>query len=260
MYLIKRGNEEDSLDSSLERQAGEEGVVIVHHSKLQKNEADIIATGIREPAFIAMGIKFKFVHPDRTVVLFDDRLSLKMYSYLIVNDQMGEIVCVNPVGIKDHRERLAKTIKRFEEILKISIDKPLWRFSAPGSFDYMDQAAVNNQLFVGEAAGFQDSLAGFGMIYAFKSGYYAAKSILEGQDYDALWKKDFLKPMAVSSKNRALFEKLSNKGYDRCIMLMNSKNVVIKLILGGKDIRKILKRTYNHAFPPLLRLFIRRHI
>ena len=257
MYLIKRGHEEDTIDSSLERQAGEEGVELLYQSKLEPSDADIIATGIKEPTFIAMGTKFKCIHPDRVIVLFDNNLSLNMYSYLIVHNQWGEIVCVNPAGINDHEGRLQKTINRFKEISHVSMREPFWRFSAPGSFNYMNQACVDNRLFIGEAAGFQDNLAGFGMIYAFKSGYYAAKSLLEGRDYDALWKADFLRSMSVSRRNRALYEKLSNKGYDRCISLMNRNNLIIRFVLDGRDIRKTLKRIYNHSFPSLLRPFIR---
>lgn len=59
----------------------------------------------------------------------------------------------------------------------------------------------------------QDYLAGFGMIYTFKSGYYAAKSIIENLDYDDLWKEDFFKQLIISDRNRLLYEKLSNDPY-----------------------------------------------
>ena len=47
----------------------------------------------------------------------------------------------------------------------------------------------NQKLLVGEAAGFQDLFLGFGMKYAFLSGYIAAKSIIEEKNYDGLMER-----------------------------------------------------------------------
>jgi flavin-dependent dehydrogenase len=160
------------------------------------------------------------------------------------------------VEIKDHKDRLGCTVRRFEEYLKIEVDRGSEQFSAPANIYYLENARINNQLFVGEAAGFQDCLAGFGMIYAFKSGYYAAKSIIENRNYDALWKNDFLKPMSVSSRNRYLYEMISNRGYESAIRLISSNNFLIKRILGGKDMRLIMNKIYNRCFPTLLRPFV----
>jgi flavin-dependent dehydrogenase len=256
MYLIKRGQAEDSLDHALEKQAYNANVKIILESDLRRDNADIIATGIKKPTAIASGIKFGLNHPDKTLVLLDDNLAFKWYSYFVVNDNIGEIVSINPVEIKDHKDRLGCTVRRFEEYLKIEVDRGSEQFSAPANIYYLENARINNQLFVGEAAGFQDCLAGFGMIYAFKSGYYAAKSIIENRNYDALWKNDFLKPMSVSSRNRYLYEMISNRGYESAIRLISSNNFLIKRILGGKDMRLIMNKIYNRCFPTLLRPFV----
>jgi len=256
MYLIKRGQSEDSLDHALEKQARGTNVKLVFESSLRQRDADIIATGIKKPTIIACGIKFNLDLPDKTLVLLDDNLSFKWYSYFIVNDNIAEIVSLNPVGIKDHQARFERTLRRFEEILKIKVDSVSQRFSAPGNMYHLEKAMINNQYFVGEAAGFQDCLAGFGMLYAFKSGYYASRSIIEHCNYDDLWKKDFLQPMATSIRNRYLYEKLSNQGYERAVGLISSSNFLIAKILGGKDMQRIMKRIYNHCFPTLLRPFM----
>jgi flavin-dependent dehydrogenase len=256
MYLIKRGQAEDSLDCSLEKQAHHANAKIIFESDLRQDDADIIATGIKKPTAIASGIKFGLNHPDKTLVLLDDNLAFKWYAYFIVNDNIAEIVSINPVEIKDQKERLDRTVRRFEEFLKIKVDPGSERFSAPANIYYLENASINNQLFVGEAAGFQDCLAGFGMNYAFKSGYYAAQSIIEKRNYDELWKNDLLKPMEVSSRNRYLYEKLSNRGYERAIQLISSNNFIIMRILGGKDMGRIMKKIYNRCFPNLLRPFV----
>ena len=222
------------------------------------SDADVVASGIKTPSFVAMGVKFPFNHPDKSIVLLDDTLSYKMYSYFIVNDQVGEIVCVNPVDLRDHRRSLDDTVDRFEGILKAKISPLAETFSATCNFYFLKKAMINKQYYIGEAAGFQDCLAGFGMRYAFKSGYLAAKSIMEEGDYDRLWKKDLLNPMGISIANRKIYEKLSNAGYDKLIDLLNSSNPVIRKLLGGKDFRQILKKIYNHSLSFLLRYLLAR--
>jgi flavin-dependent dehydrogenase len=182
-----------------------------------------------------------------------------MYSYFIVNDKIGEIVSINPVGKRNQIGRLDLTIERFEQILGTKIDHDGERFSAAASFYFLRPAKVNNQYFIGEAAGFQDCLAGFGMMYAFKSGYFAAKSIIEGLDYDRLWQEDFLKPMEISVANRQVFQKLSNRGYETLVDILSSKNVVVCKLLGGNDLRSILKKVYNYHIPQPLRKLLLAH-
>ena len=252
MYLIKRGNQQGSLDRSLTKQAVRRQIPIKYNSKLNFKDADIIATGINKPNFIATGIKFPFEHPDRSIVILDDNLSFKMYSYFIVNDSLGEIVSANPTERKDHVVRLNQTVKRFEQILGIKIQSISERFSAPVSFHYLNQATINRQYIAGEAAGFQDCLACFGMMYAFKSGYFAAKSISEGCDYDRLWQDDFLKPMEISVRNRQIFEKLTNRGYEMFIDVLNSKYGFNRKLPDGGDLRNVLKKIYNHSLLQLL--------
>jgi flavin-dependent dehydrogenase len=253
MYLVKRGPMEDSIDHALQKQATNANIPIIFKSKLNADDADIIATGIKKPTFIVTGITFPFDHPDKAIALFDDNLSLKIYSYFIVNDNIGEIASINPADRKDHKARFELAVKRFEEILNFKLTTIAYRFAAPGSLYFLKNARINNQCFIGEAAGFQDCLAGFGMMYALKSGYYAAQSIIRNDDYDHLWQADMLKPMEVSRTNRFLFERLSNDGYDKLVKMLDSPNSAIMKLLGGDDLQYILKRLYNHSLSYLLR-------
>ena len=246
-YLVKRGSSSDSIDRSIQSQCIQLGIKLLFHSTLQAQEADIIATGIKKPSYVATGLMFTCEQEDKSVLLFDDSLSKQFYSYFVVNDHVGEITCVNPVNHKDHVIRLEKTVQRFEEIFAIKIENIIERFSAPLSFDPLNPARINNQYIVGEAAGFQDCFMGFGMLYAFKSGYLTAKSIIEGLDYQQLVNREILKSIRTSVRNRKLFEKLSNRGYERLIKTLNSRNPIIRNLLGGDDLRQILKKLYNHS-------------
>ena len=249
MYLVKRGPMEDSIDHALQKQATNANIPIIFRSKLNADDADIVATGISKPTFIVTGITFPFDHPDKAIALFDDNLSLKIYSYFIVNDNIGEIASINPADRKDHKTRFNLAVKRFEEILNFKVTTITYRFGAPGNLYFLKQAKINNQYLVGEAAAFQDCLAGFGMMYAFKSGYFAARSIIENCDYDRLWQEDFIKPMEISVRNRQIFQKPSNRGYHTLVDVLNSENKAIRKLLSGNELRLILKKVYNYSIP-----------
>ncbi|MGD9239290.1 MAG: NAD(P)-binding protein [Desulfobacterales bacterium] len=253
MYLLKRGPREGAIDHALQKQATAAGIPIIFRSKLNADDADIVATGIKEPTFIVTGITFPLDHPDKAITLFDDRLSLGMYSYFVANDNTGEIASINPADSKEHRARFDLAVKRFEEILNFKVSTITHRFAAPGSLYFLKNARINNQCIIGEAAGFQDCLAGFGMIYALRSGYHAAQSIIKNEDYNRLWQADMLKLMAVSRTNRFLFERLSNDGYEKLVKMLDSPNSAIVKLLGGDDLQHILKKIYNHSLSYFLR-------
>lgn len=245
MYLIKRGQSAGSIDNALEEQAKKSKIRILYRSNLKHNEADIIATGLKKPTFVVTGIKFKFNHPDKSIVLLDNNLSYRCYSYFIVNDDIGEIACTNPSGFNGLEARLDLAMKKFEGILKTKIDNIEERFSSVVNFGFLNRAKIHSQYFVGEAAGFQDQLAGFGMVYAFKSGYYAAESIIECLDYEQLWKDDFLRQLMISSKNRDMYDRLSNDDLERFVDILKSGNPIIRRLRGGDDLQLIMKKLYN---------------
>lgn len=249
MYLLKRGPVDGSIDRALQQQARKAGIPLFFKSKLKAEQADIIATGKRDPTFLATGITFPFDHPDSILILFNDRISFKIYSYFVVNDGVGQIVSINPVGSTAHRVRLDRAVNKFEEILGFKLATITHRFAAPASLYFLKNARLNKQYYIGEAAGFQDCLAGFGMMYAFKSGYHAADSIIRNDDYQRLWQADMLKPMKVSRTNRLLFERLSNTGYENLVKMLSIRNTAVVKLFGGDDLRDILNKLYNHSLP-----------
>ena len=111
---------------------------------------------------IVSGIIFPFKSSDRSISLLDDNLSYKVYSYCIVNDNIGEIVSANPVGRRDHLSRLDLTVEKFEKLLNFKITNILEKFAASGTLSFRGYTRVNHQYFIGEAAGFQDCFMGFG--------------------------------------------------------------------------------------------------
>ena len=114
---------------------------------------------------------------------------------------------------------LDKVILTFQKIVDFSINNRK-KFVGYGDFFIPNSAKLHNRIYVGEATGFQDCYFGFGMKYAFLSGYLAAKSIIEEKDYDKLWKECFLAQMKSSLVSRFLFERLGNKGYEKFLLIL----------------------------------------
>ena len=83
-----------------------------------------------------------------------------------------------------------------------------------GSFSLRGAFRNGKRLVVGEAAGLQDFLWGFGMRYAITSGYLAAKSIIDGSDdYETVAKKHFSRKLRAGVVNRYLWERFGENEY-----------------------------------------------
>ena len=67
---------------------------------------------------------------------------------------------------------------------------------------------------VGEAAGFQDYMLGFGMKFAITSSLLAAQAIAHGENYDMLWKKELLPKLELSLCNRFIYESAGDFGFN----------------------------------------------
>lgn len=236
-YLLKRGIEPDTLDHSLKKQASELGVRILFNSCLNERDGDIIATGPHKPQMFAIGVTFETDLEDTAMIILDDRVAPKGYAYLLSNDRRATLATVIFEKFSQSQKYLAATVERFRTITRFEM-KNERKFMGFGSFFIPESAVEDNRLYVGEAAGFQDFLFGFGIRYAIKSGYLAAKSIVENEDYDTLWKKGFNRQMKTSQSNRALYTSFGDIVYD--YLIRKTKN--------SRDPRKLWHRLYNRSF------------
>lgn len=252
MYLVKRGSGVDSIDQVLRLQAEAAGVHIVYESKLDRSACEIISTGSENPTAVASGVRFRSDLPDQSAVLLDNDLSRNFYSYFIVNDGEAEIVSCNGLLVKDTSDRLQKTIERFEQLFHFKTGEITERFACVCDFRTPVTANIGKQLYVGEAAGFQDQFAGFGLGYAFRSGFLAGQAIVKNQDYDALWKREFNRPMRISMWNRRLFLRLGNRNYESAVGLLGSRNPIVRWLRGGQDLRSIMRRLYTNPVAAVL--------
>jgi flavin-dependent dehydrogenase len=233
LYLVKRGGK-GALEETLKKQATNLGVKIKFNTTLSENEAHIISSGPKKPSVIATGINFKTNIKDKAICILNDEIAPKGYAYLLVVEKRATLVTVLFKDFKNSANYLEKTINEFKKIFDFQI-KNKKIFGGYGSFFIPASAIKENRIYTGEAAGFQDALAGFGMKYALLSGYLAAQSIIIKKDYDELWKKEFLGQMKTSFVNRFLFERFGNKGYEKIIT--KCRNV--------KNISELLYKKYN---------------
>jgi flavin-dependent dehydrogenase len=212
-YLVRRGSMTGTLDAGLKEQALALGAEIRFNRRLEGAQGrTIVGTGPRGVDILALGITFETSLPDRAAVAFDNRIAPKGYAYLLVNRGRGTMATVLYREFRRAEEFFARTLRSFEEKIQLDVRNPR-KFASFGNFFLRDTQVGDGRLYVGESAGFQDCLWGFGMRYAIISGYLAARSIIDGTHYDALWKRE-LKPMLETSLvNRYLFERFGHRGY-----------------------------------------------
>lgn len=204
-YLTLRGSSEETLDCSLKRQAREAGATLLFNQRRDPKEGDIVATGPGRPNVLASGVTFRTDLPDTITACLDNRIAPWGYAYLLVRQGRATLASVYFKNFKKGFGYLDKSIQVFQKRRPFSMDG-VRRFTGYGNYFPARTAMQDRRLYAGEAAGFQDYLFGFGIRYALTSGYLAARSIIEGESYDALWKKAFGKQLTTSLSNRYLLQ------------------------------------------------------
>ena len=211
-YLVKRGPGPDTLDSALERQAQRLGVTITYNQRLPDEQADIIATGPRDPRAVAAGVTFKTDHKDFACVAVGDTVAPQGYAYLLIANGQGTMATVLFTQFERASDCLARTIDLFMKQLHLETSN-CQRWGGYGTFGTPTTAIKGQSLLVGEAAGFQDFLFGFGIRSAMLSGCLAAQSIITGENFDMLWRRRLQRQIRSSNVNRNLYARLGNIAY-----------------------------------------------
>jgi flavin-dependent dehydrogenase len=218
-YLVKRGPFLGTIDYSLKMQALKSGVNIHFQKKLPKNEVNIVATGptSNEITEIVKGIIFRTDSKDIAIGVVNDELAFKRYSYFLVTKGYG---CICTIVQRDEVCRISRYFDKTKEFFvnKLNLQiQPIREFGGVGSVS-MKKVKKGATLYVGEAAGLQDFLWGFGMRFAITSGYLAAQSIISNKDYEKIAEMRFGKQLRAGIVNRYLWENvLSKKGYSLSI-------------------------------------------
>ena len=237
-YLVERGPGPGTLDTALLEQAQSLGVEVRFNSRLRQMAGEgILAAGPRAADAIAVGYHFDTDMADGFWVICDDDLAPKGYAYLLVMNGKGTVKSCMFSGFKQEKLYVQRTLAAFEKLLGLTMKNPQ-PHGGSGNFRIPASAYSGLHPRVGEQAGFQDTLWGFGMRLAIHSGVLAAQSLLNDENYDVLWQRELKPQMETSVVNRALFELLGNRGY----------GWFLKTQLAKPDLRASLGRQYHPSF------------
>lgn len=212
--FILRGGK-GSLEYGLYEQAKEAGVKFKFNETI--NDAKIVSTGPYKCDMLAYGEIFNDLNLPKNTFFYmhDDRFSPIGWYFYIVPLPDGKFEAVNCTSVpytnktKELFDRAIKERPALKDI--IGNNKPVGSFGGMGSFEFKRQRIIDGKLYVGEAAGFQDAMRGFGIKYAIESGYVAARSIKENKDYEKLWREQFLKQFKIDTSRRGIVRLLGSK-------------------------------------------------
>ena len=212
-YLLQRGNFKNSFDQGLKSQALALGIRIFFNQTIKESEADIVATGPFKGKLkgFAKGIKFKTDFKNIAVGLINKETSKRAYAYLLVENGRG-CICFCLERKPDFSSKLEKTIDFFKEKYNIRLRdvKPVGGYTVA---HLKRRYKIGKTLYVGEAAGLQDYLFGFGMRYAIQSGFLADDSIINNYDYERAARNKFEKRMKVGLVNRLIWGSFEKSNY-----------------------------------------------
>ena len=234
-YLIERGPGPDTLDTALLNQAKKLGVMVCFNSRLKNLEgAGILAAGPKVPDAIAVGYHFETDMPDGYWVICNNDLAPKGYAYLLIMAGRGTVKSCMFSGFKQEKVYVERTVKAFQRLIGLKMKNPKPHGGA-GNFHIPGSGYSGIHPLVGEQAGFQDTLWGFGIRLALDSGIMAAQSLLMNVNYNDLWRPALLPQMQTSVVNRAFYALMGNRGYRWFLSRMSN----------SPDIRGRLYRVYH---------------
>ncbi|MFC4346499.1 NAD(P)/FAD-dependent oxidoreductase [Kordiimonas lipolytica] len=212
-YLVRRGQMAGTLDRGLLQQALDLDVEIQFGHPIEEVDSPaVLAIGPRTADAIATGYIFETTMQNGSWICFNKELAPLGYSYLLVWQGRGTVASCMFTGFKSHQKFVDRTVAFFEKKAGLQMTNPR-QFGGYANFRLPETATQGDNLVIGEQAGFQDALAGFGMGYAIRSGILAARSIIEGTSYTRLWRRELLPQLRTSVCNRFIFNVAGRYGH-----------------------------------------------
>ncbi len=236
-YMVERGPGRGSLDSALLEQALALGVEVRFGSRLEELAGPgVLAVGPKAADAIAVGYHFETDMDDGFWAICDEALAPQGYAYLLVMNGRGTVKSCMYSGFKQESAYVARTIEAFRRLVGLEM-RNARPHGGVGNFHIPVSALSGRHPVAGEQAGFQDTLWGFGMRLAIRSGVLAARSLLNGDAYEASWRRELRPWLGASLVNRALYGLLGNVGYRWALRQQ-----------AGHDARAFLRRLYRPSF------------
>lgn len=214
-YLIERGARPGSLDYGLKEQALKAGVQFRWNDnvKVPPEGRAIVATGARAPLAIARGIVFETSHPNYAAGFLNNRFAPKGYAYLLVYQGRATFATCLFKNFSQNHLYFEKALAAMQKATKIDVQSPKY-FGGFISFSLNPNRLQEGSHYrVGECAGFQDALWGFGIKPAMLSGFLAAQCILTRKSYAKLCQIRLYPFLKSTLLNRLIYCNLGNWGY-----------------------------------------------
>ncbi len=233
-YLVRRGSAHGALDQALKDQVLNAGITIrfgqpLHHCK----GPVVVAEGPHRADVIAIGYVFKTEAADGCYVALNAKLAPGGYSYLLVHNGTGTVASCLYRGFHDERRYVEATLEFFDRQVGLRWREER-RFGGTGNYQYVERADRGSQCLVGESAGFQDALFGFGLRYALISGLLAGKAHGRPRSYDRAWRSRLRDLNRTSMLNRRIFDLMGDLG----------RAAILRHCVAGHDPRRLLQRIY----------------
>jgi len=266
-HSIVRGNHPDALEKQLAQQikspiyCGEKvdlnqlkskyDVIVLATGRLQDVPAEV---GVRVDRYVSFyhGILQGDFDPTLTKVWFDDRYSLKGYSFMIpISESEAFVSLATPVPEFNLQEAWDKFN---EDILGEAVVQGVheirnFAIGCPNKYTY------KNIIFAGNVAGAVQPAMGFGLHVALLSGINAADSILTGKSYEKMMdnhSKEYLWSLALRNAleglNPSLYDlmvKGANSYFGRAIIRKGGLNINR---YGGKLLSLLTNETKKSIF------------
>ncbi len=239
-YLVKRGSDKGTLDQKLKYIAEQCGVKIHYDTPVvSMDNIDIVATGPnpKNSIYIAKGLNFTTDCYNVAAVYLDTKRFPYGYAYfLTINGQATLAMCGKKNTLQKKEKMLNDAIDFFRSKLGLFEIQNKRNFGGYGITPLPNIFSISKPLIIGEAAGLQDNLFGFGMRYAFRSAIAASQCIANDVPYHSFFKNK-LAPDVVASRlwGKIIFRALKNPGIDFICSM------------AEKDCQSSLKPFYNSS-------------
>jgi hypothetical protein len=232
-YLVRRGPEPDCLEGRLQELAREAGVALRLGECFERNVADLDATGpsSERRACVEAGFHFQTGSPDLAAALVEREATPAGYAYLLVRAGHGSLSVVRFDGhaVGQEQLRAAERLLRRHVAVEVRERRPGAGF---GSFSLHALFGEGRRWALGERAGLQDFLWGFGIRRALESAALAARCWLGSGEYPVLAARAFGIPDRAALVNRYLWDATAARGLP----------LYVRLLARGGDLRAALAR------------------
>ena len=230
-YQVERGRGVRAFDRGLKEQALAAGAEIRFGERVEQTTAAhvIVATGARKADAYVKQMVFETSHPDACIGFLDDGLAPGGHASLLVRDGRATLSSWCFGETASTNMHLAQTLDAVRHKLGLDVHSPR-HMQGFVNFSMAPPWTRNDRFFfVGERAGFQDALWGFGLRYALLSGILAARAIVMGEDYDELCQRFIIPTQEVSLANRVIFRQLGHAGYEWALGQAAGRNMMAVL-------------------------------